>query len=71
MKIRTSYRETKDGKFYLYGYYCDGNSKQLYDIGMKTPNGDEVIDTVSGFRAARQRLKEIIKKDSAGIGLAD
>ena len=57
--IYVSHRVTKDGKYYLAGYYYGGSSQQFYDIGKRTKNGDEVIETVRGFRNACRALKQI------------
>lgn len=54
-----SYRESKDGRFYMYGYYPTGASVQMYDIGKLTQQGAEVIDTVRGFSKASQFFKQL------------
>ena len=64
--LYVSYRETKDGKFYLAGYYYGGISRQFYDIGIITEQGCEVLDTVSGFRQAKARLQEILQAQEVG-----
>lgn len=54
-----SYRKSKDGKFYMYGYYPTGASIQMYDIGKITKDGAEVIDTVKGFSKASRFFKQL------------
>jgi hypothetical protein len=55
-------RETKDGKYYMFGEYRDGNSKVRYSIGRCTEQGDEHIEDVLGYRQARAFLKDLILK---------
>lgn len=55
-------RETKDGKYYMYGEYVDGNSKVRYSIGRCTKQGDEHIEDVLGYREARAYLKQLLLK---------
>jgi hypothetical protein len=55
-------RETKDGKFYMYGEYSDGIPKVRYSIGRCTPQGDQHIEDVLGYREARAFLKDLILK---------
>ena len=54
-----SYRESKDGKFYMYGYYPTGHSVQRYDIGRITQAGSEVIETIRGYSKALQFFKQL------------
>jgi hypothetical protein len=54
-----SYRESKDGQFYMYGYYPTGHSVQRYDIGKITTQGSEVIETIRGFKNALQFFKQL------------
>ena len=55
-------RETKDGKFYMYGEYSDGIPKVRYSIGRCTDQGDQHIEDVLGYREARAFLKDLILK---------
>ena len=54
-------RETKDGKYYMFGEYVDGNSKVRYSIGRCTEQGDEHIEDVLGYRQARAFIKNLVK----------
>jgi hypothetical protein len=54
-----SYRQTKSGKFYAYGYKNPPNSRQLYDVGKHTESGSEVIETVVGLKQAKTLLKQL------------
>jgi hypothetical protein len=54
-----SYHETKSGKFYAFGYKNPPNSRQLYDVGINTESGSEVIETVVGFKQAKALLKQL------------
>jgi hypothetical protein len=54
-------RETKDGKYYMFGEYVDGNSKVRYSIGKCTEQGDEHIEDVLGYRQARAFIKNLVK----------
>jgi len=55
-------RETKDGKYYMYGEYSDGIPKVRYSIGRCTEQGDQHIEDVLGYREARAFLKDLILK---------
>ena len=55
-------RETKDGKYYMYGEYVDGNSRVRYSIGKRTEDGDVHIEDVIGYREARTYLKQLLLK---------
>jgi hypothetical protein len=54
-----SYRETKSGRFYAFGYKNPPNSKQLYDVGINTESGSEVIETVVGLKQAKALLQKL------------
>lgn len=58
-----SYRESKDGKFYMYGYYPTRHSVQMYDIGKITEYGAEVIETVRGFKNALKYYKQVMSQE--------
>jgi hypothetical protein len=58
-ETRVSYRESRDGKFYMSGYYPTRHSVQMYDIGKITEQGCEVIETVRGFKKALQFFKQL------------
>ena len=55
-------RETKDGKYYMYGEYSNGIPKVRYSIGRCTEQGDQHIEDVLGYREARAFLKDLILK---------
>lgn len=59
---QVGYRETHDGKYYMFPIYQ--GSKQLYSIGKITGQGNEHIEDVKGYKEAVKRLREIISEEA-------